>query len=960
MDVGPLSALSQLHATWHGELGPARRRATAAAVVGALVGGLHLARQGTGEARAAVGVLLALGTLVLLGLAARRRWGRRDPRAIIDAIVTPADPPLGAAALRALDLHERSSRGEDVGSPALVSLHLQRIVGRARPETIRARAHHVAARWSLVGLLLALFALFATVIEPTRIIEGANILAARDGLAPVPMTWLGEVAMDAKPPAYLHRSDGGLRPFRDAQVPVGTVITVRGLPSIAGRSIVLVLPDEEVPFVDDGQGGLVTHYTVKKSTELAIGARFGDVLIRQIDTMTIDAIADAPPDVVLEGAPRVARLLDEPNISIRYEAKDDHGLREVNLVLRSGAREERRVLSRPSGDKTSDRGGYELRSSDAFFRKTHAPVEVTVEARDNDPVTGPKWGRSPAIQILPPAIGEPEALRLAALTAARDALTDVLAARLAPYTAKTKAEIDAHLADERAAHERVRDIVTRALTESFAGKRVKGRAAKLAKAQLERLEKGLLAEKKSRSKAGHTTLVEETERVLLAYDSTLAALATIDARAVAKRLSEVAEESAASSALAIDPAERDRGLLRLEAANLVLGMGGKELSKLGELGRDLGEVTLSDLRRIERAKNASDFVHAELAALDLAARLKKAEPSFQGGGGGGEGGVESGSGGERAPDEADPSNAEDEAESLEKAIADLVREHQKEMGEVARALDQATESSGLDELREAAKEHAEKIREAARALPRSGGRPGSAESAAAAARDLAEGMASALEGGRLGDAVDSGNGASKRLEEASQKGDKEGSSLADKTSGAAAKEAQKTIEKELMWAQKALEQLQKKVSERAQKDLQKQAEKERGLAERTRQTMERGDSGEGAMPGEMRKRLDEAEQKMREAEQKLGEGKGAEGLEKQREAQRLLEMALGEQDEKEEGEDSPTGKEGPPSRAHADIPDKDKYKGPLAFRKRVMEGLAAPSEGHLKDAVKRYAEGLLR
>lgn len=960
MDAGPLSSLSQLYAAWHDELGPARRRATAAAILAAVVAGLHLARQGTWDARASVFALLGLGLVVLIALSALRRWGKRDPKTIIATIITPADPPLGASALRALDLQERSSRGEDVGSPALVSLHLQRVVGRARPETIRARASHVAARWSLLGLLLALFALFATVIEPTRVIEGANILVAREGQAPLPMTWLTEVAMDAKPPAYLHRSDGGLRPFRASQVPVGTVITVRGLPTIAGRSIVLALPDEEVPFVDDGQGGLVTHYTVKKSTELSIAARFGDVLIRQLDTMSIDAIGDAPPEVELEGAPRVARLLDEPNISIRYEAKDDHGLREVNLVLRSGAREERRVLSRPSGDKTSDRGGYELRSSDAFFRKTHAPVEVTVEARDNDPVTGPKWGRSPAIQVLPPAIGEPEALRLQALAAARDVLTDVLAARLEPFTAKTKAEIDAHLAEERAAHERVRDVVTRALTESFAGQRVKGRAAKLAKAQLERLEKGLLAEKKSRSKAGHTALTEDTERVLLAYDSTLTALAMIDARAVAKRLADVAEESAAASGLAIDPAERNRGLLRLEAANLVLDMGGKELSKLGELGSDLGEVTLSDLRRINRAKDASDFVHAELAALDLAARLKKAEPSFQGGGGGGEGGVESGDGGERAPDDADPSSADDEAESLEKAIAELVREHQKEMGEVANALDKATQSSDLDELREAAKEHAEKIREAARSLPRSGGRPGSAESAAAAARDLAEGMASALEGGRVGDAVDSGKGANDRLNEAAQKGDKGGSSLADKTAGSAAKQAQKTIEKELEWAKDALEQLQKKVSERAQKDLQKQAEKERGLAERTRQTMERGDSGEGAMPGEMRKRLDEAEQKMREAEQKLSEGKGSEGLEKQREAQRLLEMALGEQGDKEEGEDHAEGGEGPPSRAHADIPDKDKYKGPLAFRKRVMEGLAEPSEGHLKDAVKRYAEGLLR
>ena len=44
----------------------------------------------------------------------------------------------------------------------------------------------------------------------------------------------------------------------------------------------------------------------------------------------------------------------------------------------------------------------------------------------------------------------------------------------------------------------------------------------------------------------------------------------------------------------------------------------------------------------------------------------------------------------------------------------------------------------------------------------------------------------------------------------------------------------------------------------------------------------------------------------------------------------------------------------------ADIPGKDKYKGPEAFRKRVMEGLSGPIDPALKEAVKRYAEGLLK
>src|SRR5581483_5814210 len=114
------------------------------------------------------------------------------------------------------------------------------------------------------------------------------------------------------------------------------------------------------------------------------------------------SIADRAPVVRVDGAPRTTHLLDEPSVAIHYEATDDHGLREVDLVLRAGTKEERRVLSRPAADATIDRGGYELRASDAFFSRTFVPVEVRVEARDNDLVAGPKWGKSPSIIVIPP------------------------------------------------------------------------------------------------------------------------------------------------------------------------------------------------------------------------------------------------------------------------------------------------------------------------------------------------------------------------------------------------------------------------------------------------------------------------------------------------------------------------------------------------------------------------------
>ncbi len=43
-----------------------------------------------------------------------------------------------------------------------------------------------------------------------------------------------------------------------------------------------------------------------------------------------------------------------------------------------------------------------------------------------------------------------------------------------------------------------------------------------------------------------------------------------------------------------------------------------------------------------------------------------------------------------------------------------------------------------------------------------------------------------------------------------------------------------------------------------------------------------------------------------------------------------------------------------------DIPKADDHKGPDAFRKRVLEGLRGTASPKLQEAIKRYAEGLVR
>lgn len=415
----PAIAIARLQRTWEDEVRPSARRALLALTVGVVFAAAHLARVGSTPARiaAAASVAALLVGLVIRAIVLRGR--RRDARRIVRETIGRADPSLGAATIRAIGLVDRTRADATAGSPALASLHLARLLGRAPADRIAGRARTAGSRWSSAALALAAACGVAALTEPLRIVEGLDVLAARAGVAPLDLAWLEGVEMAVVPPEYLHQPSLEVLPFSRTQAPRGSTITLRGRPIHAGRALVLTDGLSEVPFVDDGSGALVARWTLADTTALRVAARFGAVRVRQADEQPVLSIADLAPTVRVEKAPRTARILEEPSISIHYEAVDDHGLREVALVLRSGAREERRVLARPQAGATIDRGGYELRASDPFFKRTFAPVEVTVEARDNDVVSGPKWGKSPAVLVILPQVGEPEALRYQALLAAR-------------------------------------------------------------------------------------------------------------------------------------------------------------------------------------------------------------------------------------------------------------------------------------------------------------------------------------------------------------------------------------------------------------------------------------------------------------------------------------------------------------------------------------------------------------
>ena len=968
----PLRPLSE---AWLRAVRAPRERAAAAFLVLIVALGMLLARKGTlgWRAAAAAGLVAAVSLLFWARHQEKRLWG--DPARVIKRIAFPVDRERAQRALRALSLVTADGEASAGTSARLARLHVERTIAALPSDRIVVGAARDAMKFAIASAVFAAAVLALTVWIPWAILEGADVLFARHNMAPVAMQWLDDLQMVARPPEYLHLEEYRDRAYDQVSLHRGTLVTFVGIPAHDGRRLFLTDGSNEIPFADDGHHRLVARWPLAESVTLRVVARFGNVLIREPEATEILSIADRAPDVTLEGAPRKVMLASEEvsEIPIRYTVTDDHGLREVHLVLRSAGREERRVLARLDGETRSDRGGHVLKTTDSFVKKSHAPVEVRVEAKDNDPVTGPKWGSSAAITLIPPEVGEPEARRMDALRKLRDALVDALAWRLAHDIPAAPADRKVYTRDLLKGADDTADFMDATLTGSYAGARVPSRLQAILRGQMRKVRLAVDAEVRAPNKAKHEATVKATERIALVVDAMLRGLGQRDSRETARQLADVAEELAlglsemsrhTDSAPPEDPsAAKVSSPDRVDAASEVLSGGGRSLVQLGSLGRDLGEIVSSYLLRVGRAKKESDLHHAELAARDLAARLRQPDPSFGSKGRSGRGGGESGGarGTEAGDSDGDaPDDAEQAFNEAAQELERLAQDHAGGINNVEQALAGAGSDEEMKQMAEEAKKHAAAVREATRPLPTIGAGSDSWTSKGAAAREHAEQMARSLEHGNPADAVASGRNALQALEEAKRTAARERWSIfspADNEGEKKIDETQKKLEPEVKWAEQKLEALRQRAAERAQSQLSKEGDEEDKRAERAQKLGEKGrDQG---VPPPALDSLDAAEKAAREAGRALKRGEADKALEHQREAQRMLEMAkeaLGSNSGEGERADS----DGDPGNDHADIPKADAHKGPEEFRRRVIKGLGQSDSGRHRDAVRRYAEGLLR
>lgn len=952
----PLDALAE---RFRSRVARARRQLALGLLLLGLVLAALLARQGTGPTRLGGAALLLAGFFGLAYAVIQARRTLADRRRLLAATLVRAEPALGARALRALSLVERvgsTEAAETAESPELAQLHFQRVLALAPAKSLDVWAAKVGDRFRLLLLLVVVGAGTLLALDPARILEGLNVLVAQRGRAPVPMFWLGSLRVESRPPAYQRAADHTLFPSGVAHEPVGSVIIVQGEPEREGRKLVLVGGEREVPFVSDGSGGAVARWILTQPVELRVAARFGNVLITEPEALSLRPVADEAPRVVLEGAPRQLQMKDMQALELRYTVDDDYGLREVALVLRAGGREDRRTLERLDGEVKQHTGAQALAPRDAFLRRSFLPVEVSLEAKDNDGASGPKWGKSESITLIPTGVGEGEALRYAALEAARAALVKAYAQALPSLESSTNPD-DRRRSPEQQRKDQAALVVAaiaplRAFVDgNFAGLSVPKTAQTFLIGQARALE---------RPATTPETFVRRFEDVVLAVDAALRAIGDRDAQTVSKRLGDVAEEVADACKFGQDPERQRDARARLAVAGGVLSRGVAALVSLSTLGADLGGVAQGEQRRIDRALAAGSFLEAELAARHLAARLRRPKPSFSSADTGGvEGGGQGGRGSASQPGEA--SQAHQQFQELVRELQQLAAEHAGEISSVESALESAEQGQQDAELQQEAKERAEALRRALDGLPdyAPGQSPG--EQAAALAREHGRAMAESLSRLALKDAKQSAQNAKQQVDGA-RKAPSDSSVSPESLS-----RAEQELQKQLAWVEEQLEKAQKAADERAKESLERSGKREQEMAERAQNLSGRGSHGEAALPGEVAEALDRAEGLMRDAARELANGRGEKGLQLQREAQRLLDQEDDDnrQEQPQQGDERDETKredstESPAASGKAEVPGRDKNQRAEEFRKRVLQGLSRDQGGRLGPAVKRYAEGLLK
>jgi hypothetical protein len=774
-------------------------------------------------------------------------------------------------------------------------------------------------------------------------------------------------------PDYLGLEPISLPAAGDLEVPRGTSIELVVHPRIAARSASVSLGGERIRLRPEGTTWRGSA-TARESGWLAVlltdddGTELTDARQRRVT-----AIADRAPEVFFlePDSDRVIELADE--IRIDWEATDDHGIRSVDLVVRTRAGEQRKRLARDGDARDTNARGSDYVRATMFGLAPGDTMELRIEAVDGDTIAGPNVGASQSRRLEVASEASRRAAEIDEAGALLDLAVDALADRLeSPIGEQT--DFIARWSVVETSSELLRASLVRA---SASGERREASSA----ASLERLAGSLRAELARERRLyrprpgsledlrdGDAGVVAELETIALALREHLDEAQIEDAAAVARELEALRREIASLLAeLRRTQSEEAREALARAIANAAARMRDLE-SRLAEMQEDVptefmnvdaGDAAAARdaLAELGEAVERADLAGAERALLDLERRINSLASALQEG--------EQAFGAARlGPRERAMADALDRVaglESEERELAGGTNDVRRRATERALSETDARNETAADALRERARELGEDyasddldVGSDRETIDRVRARLDDIEDALASG-DLAEAQRMAEEGTNDADAV------ARNLEiDALMFPGHEGETRR-------AAETSRRLERELRelraGVERAIPRVQEFVDEHDRSDLDASAARQRAARDAASALERTFDQGPDGTPldadaarsmGEIREAMESALRAL-DARDPVGASRAQEdAAEELAELRRRLEESTSSQGGGSEGSRERMPEE------EVEIPGADAFRGPAEMRRRILDAMREGAPQGYDARVRRYYEELLR
>jgi hypothetical protein len=315
-------------------------------------------------------------------------------------------PPLASDLLSAIELGDGQAGA--VSSPALVRAFHGDVARALEPVDPRALVPLRPATLPVAAGVAALIALFAAASLSPQVATGLRTLMHRPTLFEGAAVSLGPLVGDVRV-TYQYPAYTGL-PARTVEGSTGDLVGVKGTrvrleahPLRAARKALLLLGEHgergELPVALE-RGTLTAELTLSESGTYRVWLQ--PTLGRSVREQAghrIEAEADAPPRVEIQGPADRLELATPRPIEVGYTASDDFGLGVIELVYRVGDRAEQRILLR-DGHGVRAAQGRTLFDPGAGAVVAGERIGYHIEARDRDDVSGAKVGSSRTLYVV--------------------------------------------------------------------------------------------------------------------------------------------------------------------------------------------------------------------------------------------------------------------------------------------------------------------------------------------------------------------------------------------------------------------------------------------------------------------------------------------------------------------------------------------------------------------------------